>query len=197
MNELKKNYKFGFTLVELLVVIAIIAILASISVKAASVMNERTAAAITSERLAEISNCLAEFYAEFGQYPPSTSVEYTDWSEGAKPANFWTALVPEKRGEDDTFAQDDKDGLPYHFRHVLDPQTWNQFKDNVGLHRYDVLETTDISGDVSYTNRVYHLRDGWDQNFRYNCKEPCASYELYSVGSSGSEKDDIYAGQKY
>lgn len=197
MNILKKTDKFGFTLVELLVVITIIAILASVSFKAASVMSEKSAVARTSERLAVIAACLAEYYAEFGQYPGADGVKYTDWGEGSKPPD-WDAKVSEKRASGDPdFATDDDDGLVYYFRRVMDNLKWNEFKDEVGLHSWLVGESEFISGDVAYSNVLYTLRDGWDTEFKYSCEEPYTSYELYSKGSTGSENDDIYVGQKY
>ncbi len=197
MNIFKKTYKYGFTLVELLVVITIIAILASVSFKAASVMSEKAAVARTSERLAVISACLAEYYAEFGQYPGADRVSYTDWKEGTKPPD-WDAKVKEKRASGDPdFATDDEDGLVYYFRRVMDGQKWDEFKDRVGLHSWIVGGSSFISGDVAYSNQYYTLRDGWNSDFQYKCEEPYTSYELYSRGATGSANDDIHAGQKY
>jgi prepilin-type N-terminal cleavage/methylation domain-containing protein len=199
MNIFKKTYKYGFTLVELLVVITVIAILASISFKAASVMNERTAVARTTERLAGISACLAEYYAEFGQYPGVNRVKYTEWDkeEGPKPPD-WDAKVAEKRASGDTdFATDDDGGLVYYFRKVMDSQKWDEFKDEVGLSSGTFRDIVFISGDVIYSNKVYTLIDGWGGEFQYNCEEPYTSYELYSRGATGNANDDIRAGQKY
>jgi len=202
MNILKKTYKYGFTLVELLVVITVIAILASVSFKAASVMTQKTAIARTSERLAVIAACLAEYYAEFGQYPGAVRVDYTDWSEGNKPPpDEWKAKVAEKRaGDGPNFAKmlENNIGLLYFFRHKMDGQKWDEFKDEVGLHSWAVGGSEFISGDVPYTNMFYNLLDGWDGGFNYRCEEPYTSYELYSNGSSPStHADDIHAGQKY
>lgn len=192
----KKIVDAAFTLVELLVVMTIIVILASISFKAASVMNERAAVARTSERLAQISACLAEYYAEFGQYPGAERVEYTEWNEGTKPSD-WEAKVKEKRQSDEDFASDDDDGLLYYFRNVMNENSWKKFKDNVGLDSWVVGSTEFISGDVAFSNKFYTLRDGWGQYFNYKCYEPYTSYKLYSDGATSSKADDIYAGQKY
>jgi len=196
MNIFKKTYKYGFTLVELLVVITIIAILASVSFKAASVMNERVAVARTSERLAAIAACLAEYYAEFGQYPPGSKVKYEDWDEGTKPDN-WQALVTEARESNSEFAQNDDDGLLFYLRKVMPESKWNEFKDEIGLSIGDLGKNEFISGNVEFTNKVYSLHDGWGQDFQYKCDEPYTSYKLYSEGSTGSENDNIHAGQKY
>jgi len=202
MNIFKKSYKYGFTLVELLVVITIIAILVSVSFKAASVMNERSAVAQTSKRLIAISNCIGEYYAEYGQYPPANDVKYYDWTgeagSGNKPAN-WLAIVKEERKNNPNFASD-IDGLTYYFRHELNENIWNQYKDNVGLW-WDGTNITMFlpqTGDISFTNNYYELHDAWDRNFIYASKEPFTSYILYSHGPlTSTGDDDINANQKY
>jgi prepilin-type N-terminal cleavage/methylation domain-containing protein len=63
----------GFTLIEMLAVIAIIAILAGIVFKMMTFANRKAADAKTIAILEKVANALAEFKAEYGQYPPVVS----------------------------------------------------------------------------------------------------------------------------
>jgi prepilin-type N-terminal cleavage/methylation domain-containing protein len=189
---MKSKHTTGFTLVELFVVVVIIAILASVFFKVASVVSEKSAVAITSQRLVAISACLAEYYAEFGQYPEVNRVRYTNWDEGDKPSN-WSNIIQEGG-----LVTIDDGGLLYYFRHVMNGQKWDEFKDDVGLKGWIVRDTISVSGNITYSNKVYTLVDGWDADIQYKCDDPSRCYELYSTGTTSSDDDDdIYAGQKF
>jgi len=70
-----KNNK-AFSLVELLVVMAIIGILAGIIFRLFAVSIRTAAEADTIAILEKVANGCAEYNAEYGEYPPTTTVAY-------------------------------------------------------------------------------------------------------------------------
>jgi len=70
-----KNNK-AFSLVELLVVMAIICVLSGIVFRLFSSTMRDAAEAETIAILERISNACAEYRAEYGEYPPVTSIKY-------------------------------------------------------------------------------------------------------------------------
>jgi len=217
MNKKYKNN--GFTLVELLIVVAIIAILASISFKAMSSINQRAAVARTTKRLTYIANALSDYYAEYGEYPQTeknqtvTSKDW--WSLGADKPENWDDLVQDiRKNGSDTFGEDHTKfanppmknrGLPYFFKHKLNNLKWeSKYRSNIGYYEYDAIysKSAPSFGTFFYTNKVLTIRDEWEHPFIYKCYPPYQSYILYSKGSNaGSEDkdaaDDIYANEKF
>ena len=67
---MKANKKYGFTLIEMLIVIVIILILSGMVLKIMTVVARKASVAHCAHDLLQIENALAEYYSEYGQYPP-------------------------------------------------------------------------------------------------------------------------------
>jgi len=61
----------GFTLIELLIVVLIILALSGILFKIASLVGQKGSRMKATGQIAALKNAIAEFYAEYGSYPPS------------------------------------------------------------------------------------------------------------------------------
>jgi prepilin-type N-terminal cleavage/methylation domain-containing protein len=196
MNIIKIS-KRAFTLVELLIVITIIAILSSISLKAISIINQRSAIAKTTRRLMTMSVCLAEYHSEYGQYPATESIVYTNLNptdDGALQEKLDATDLPE--GIDDN--------LLYFMVRELGQDFWDSHSGEAGIHtdRLVVNMSNPLFGDFSTPldkpAQITRIRDAWYRDFVYKSKAPYKSYTLYSTGSkTGIADDDIYANETY
>ncbi len=65
-----KHKKGGFTLIEMLIVIVIILILSGMVIKIMSLVSNKAGVSHCVHDLLQIENALAEYYSEYGQYPP-------------------------------------------------------------------------------------------------------------------------------
>jgi len=91
----------GFTLVELLVVILIILALSGVLFKISSLVGQKGARMKAAGQLQALHNALAEFYSEYGAYPPSpgspgsysTSTDYEYELASGQPAAFRNLLA--------------------------------------------------------------------------------------------------------
>jgi len=73
-NFSTSRFKKGFTLIEILVVVVIVAILMGGTFRLMGIASESSKRADTVSRLERIHNALGAYYAEYGQYPPSATV---------------------------------------------------------------------------------------------------------------------------
>jgi prepilin-type N-terminal cleavage/methylation domain-containing protein len=78
----------GFTMIELLVVVLIIALLSGILLKAASALQDKGAKASGTAEMEILSNLLSAFKAEYGTYPPASSMTYEFESRTNQTAGF-------------------------------------------------------------------------------------------------------------
>jgi prepilin-type N-terminal cleavage/methylation domain-containing protein len=200
MNIIKMS-KRAFTLVELLIVITIIAILSSISFKAISIVNQRSAIAQTTRRLMNLSSCIAEYHAEYGQYPPAELTTLTNWFGGDKPDGWedFVEAAQQDEGQED-FGKNATDNLLYYLLFELDSDVWASSSDEVGLHKVEIILAGHAGGigDEEFTIELTELKDAWWRDVIYKCEKPYTSYILYSQGPKSSiAADDIYANETY
>ena len=72
-DKLGYGKRHGFTLIEMLIVIVIILILSGMVLKIMTLVSRKASVSRCAHDLLQIENALAEYYAEYGQYPPGTS----------------------------------------------------------------------------------------------------------------------------
>lgn len=136
-----KAKKTGFTLVEMLIVIMVILILAGIVMKLVAVVGLRLAKSKAHYELQQLRNALNEYYAEYGSYPPVTSLKY----EYESPTNqtYWFRQVFLPQHNDETspeFFADNEDrmkvpGWHLHYQYGLVAYLWA--RDRGQKHWYD------------------------------------------------------------
>lgn len=104
----------GFTLVELLVVILIILALSGILFKISSLVGQKGARMKAAGQLQALHNALAEFYSEYGAYPPSpgspgnysTSTDYEYELVSGQPSAFRNLLAQHNDPHHENFIGD-------------------------------------------------------------------------------------------
>jgi len=200
MNILKKTYKYGFTLVELLIVITIIAILSSISFKAISIVNQKSAIARTTRSLMTLSSCLAEYQSEWGQYPAAERTVFTNWNPTANEEIQKKIDATQKDPGKEDVGKHATDNLLYYMIYKLDEDYWNSHKAAAGIYTADYIfsESGSEVGDWELPAAVTTVKDAWDREFVYKSKAPYKSYTLYSTGAKTDiAADDIYANETY
>ncbi len=72
-NNKKITDSYGFTLIEMLIVIVIILILSGMVLRVMKVVAQKTGTSRCRQEILQMENALAEFYSEYGQYPPGVS----------------------------------------------------------------------------------------------------------------------------
>lgn len=88
------NRQHGFTLIEMLIVIVIIFILSGMVLKIMTMVSDNTAKTRCKSELLQIENALAEYYSEYGQYPPGVdeqpqrNVDYEYENAAYQPPGF-------------------------------------------------------------------------------------------------------------
>jgi prepilin-type N-terminal cleavage/methylation domain-containing protein len=89
----------GFTLIEMLVVIVIIMILSGMVLKIMTLVSRKAGISRCAHDLLQLENALAEFYSEYGQYPPGLgdpkdNVEYEFENSYLQPPWFRDTFLP-------------------------------------------------------------------------------------------------------
>ncbi len=92
----------GFTLIEMLIVIVIILILSGMVLKIMTLVSRKTGITGCMHDLLQIENALAEYYSEYGQYPPGVgdaqeNVEYEYENSGRQPEWFREVFLTDNR----------------------------------------------------------------------------------------------------
>ena len=87
--------KSGFTLIEMLVVIVVIGILSGLVFKLFSMSKAKAETADAIMEMEAISDALAEFYAEYGQYPPVSRMKYEYENSTLQHPVFCNTFLPQ------------------------------------------------------------------------------------------------------
>lgn len=171
----------GFTLVEMMTVIVIIGLLAFITMKLMVYVNQKTGKARAASEIERINHALAEFYAVYGLYPPTSGMSWrTIRDKPSAPPDTGYAVF---------------DGLAQYLFNDPQRSKWEHFLQ--GLKDTGASNCTANAsgyGMVVWTNITTTINDPWDRPYIYETSEPYQRYKLYSKGPDPSDNntaDDI------
>jgi prepilin-type N-terminal cleavage/methylation domain-containing protein len=102
---MKRRYD-GFTLIEMLVVILIILLLSGMLFKIASLVSGKAARAKAVADIAKLESALAEYYAEYNIYPPTSGVAYQYENSGGQPDGLRNMLKANNNPDNPGFVTD-------------------------------------------------------------------------------------------
>jgi prepilin-type N-terminal cleavage/methylation domain-containing protein len=210
-----RTEKTAFTLIELLVVIAIIGILAGMLFKMWTMAAREAKQAETIAILEKVAHSLNEFLAEYGQYPPVSSIDYQYEATNLQPPNVNTML-----GQEDHWAERDWTLFEYglvsflvernqggighkaDFQHGAGEWIGDTSRDEQAKARWaPFLEGVIVSGENVtqnmkghfYPNKTLTINDAWGRKINYLSPAPYMTYRLWSNGPDGASgtADDI------
>jgi len=110
----------GFTLIEMLVVILIILLLSGMLLKIAGLVSGKAARGKAVADIANLESALAEYYAEYNIYPPTSSMAYQYENSGGQPTGLKNMLDANNKPDEPGFITDSDE------RVVDDNRQWGQ-----------------------------------------------------------------------
>ena len=217
-NMQKKNNR-GFSMIEMLVVIVIILILSGMVLKVMTLVFGSTGSAKASGDIMKLENALAEYYSEYGQYPPGVGDPQANVEYEYENTNTQTMLagryfdnhpgeigyryglvshlwLRDRGGQERTYSEDTS-------RDRANKQNWAHFLDGVNVQtsaKLSIITVVEDSGSGSSeevcSNSVAKISDPWGSTYYYICKPPYYSFEVWSSGADGinGNDDDIRSG---
>ena len=207
----------GFTIIEMLVVIAIILILAGIVFKLMPFAVRIGKEALTKNKLERIANALNEFKAEYGQYPPAASANYSanmdyeyenvglqipflrydhftvhPYSDTSVLWSYGLCAYLYKRDKECIEHKASVNWNDDSARDKAAKEKWNPFVKGIDSQDWEGHSVYEIPN-IKYTNSVQTIKDAWFHRIRYVCYQPYQTYKLWSAGADGVDKtpDDI------
>lgn len=183
----KAGSRASFTLIELLVVVGVILILFSISIKVIGLANRKAGVAKTIYVIEQVKNALAAFHAEYGCYPPVSTISYT-WLRDPS----ITAMYPSVSD------WNVRTGLVFYLKYYGNCARWAHYVDPVlsGVSANPSnVEVTVTGVTPPYTNLTRSIYDAWGKEIRYAPGADNQSYSLWSCGPNYTDdagtNDDI------
>jgi prepilin-type N-terminal cleavage/methylation domain-containing protein len=210
-----RTEKTAFTLIELLVVIAIIGILAGMLFKMWTMAAREAKQAETIAILEKVAHSLNEFLAEYGQYPPVSSIDYQYESTNLQSLTVQNILEQESHWQHGSFTlfdyglvsfleKRDQKGIQHKadFQHGAGEWIGDTPRDKQAKARWaPFLEGVIVGGKDepqsalghAYINKTLTINDAWGRKINYLSPAPYMTYRLWSNGPDGASgtADDI------
>jgi type II secretory pathway pseudopilin PulG len=186
--------------VELLIVVAVSAVLIGIVLRVASYVNTKTAKSSTAVRVEQIRGMLAEYYSEYGIYPPTSNTDYIyvhTPDGGGDHISAGAALGDIGCHTGLLYYLGPGAGIPYYYNQNPRAARWQHLMTGAGewLAWMDPRNAAGEVGTEAFWRLQHTFLDGWSRQFRYVCIAPYQSYKLWSDGPNGINEngagDDI------
>jgi len=165
----------GFTLVELLTVIVIILILGGITMRLMALVGRKTGIARAAGDIERIKHALTEYYAVYGCFPPAGRMDRQFEAPGLGPAG---APFGGTRFYD---------GLTTYLFNDPNQERWAKYLDGWPSDPYVLhLGNTEVGRPLIWSNRLWTIRDPWNNSYIYTSSVPYQTYLLFSAGPDGN-----------